>query len=74
MEIDDLKNLSQDELENLLTHKFKALHITNVMEDEIRESGVSAQELQVTRDLILDDIILIQRLLKKLDHDDRRNE
>lgn len=69
MDLDELKELSFDELEKLLTHKFKALHLTNIMEHEIRSSGISQYELQSTRDQILDDILLIQHLLKRPDHD-----
>lgn len=65
MNLDELKSLSASELENLLIHKFKVLHLTNIMEDEIRASGISKRELQATRDQILDDILLIQRLLKE---------
>lgn len=65
MNVDELKNLSPAELENLLLHKFKTLHLTNLMEDEIRASGIGKKELQTTRDQILDDILLIQRLLKE---------
>ena len=65
MDLDELKSLSPAELENLLIHKFKALHVTNIMEDEIRASGISRKDLQATRDQILDDILLIQQLLKK---------
>ena len=65
MSLDELKSLSPAELENLLIHKFKALHVTNIMEDEILATGVSKGELQATRDQILDDILLIQQLIKK---------
>lgn len=66
MDFDDIKNLSLQELENLLANKFKSLHLLNIMEDEILESGLSRYELHATRDQILDDILLIQSLLKKL--------
>ncbi|MBK6933430.1 MAG: hypothetical protein IPH12_22190 [Saprospirales bacterium] len=69
MEFDDIKNLSLPELEILLAAKFKSLHLLNVMEDEILESGISHRELITTRDQILDDILMIQALLKKLNHD-----
>ncbi len=65
MNFDDIKNLSLQELENLLTNKFKSLHLLNIMEEEILSSGISRQELFATRDQILDDILLIQALLKK---------
>ncbi|MBK8920464.1 MAG: hypothetical protein IPM81_03000 [Saprospirales bacterium] len=69
MEFDDIKNLSLPELEILLAAKFKSLHLLNVMEDEILESGISHRELITTRDQILDDILMIQALLKKLNYD-----
>ncbi len=65
MNFDDIKNLSHQELENLIANKFKSLHLLNVMEDEILRSGVSRFELLATRDQILDDILLIQAILKK---------
>lgn len=65
MNFDDIKNLSLQELENLIDNKFKSLNLLNIMEDEILESGLSRYELHVTRDQILDDILLIQSLLKK---------
>lgn len=65
MNFDDIKDLSLQELENLLINKFKSLHLLNIMEEEILSSGISRQELFVTRDQILDDILLIQALLKK---------
>lgn len=66
MDFDDIKDLSLNELENLLTNKFKSLHLLNIMEDEILSSGIGRQELFATRDQILDDILLVQALLKKL--------
>jgi hypothetical protein len=65
MDFDDIKDLSLNELENLLTNKFKSLHLLNIMEDEILSSGINRQELYSTRDQILDDILLIQTLLNK---------
>jgi hypothetical protein len=65
MNYDDIKDLSLQELENLLAHKFKALHLLNIMEDEILESGIARQELYAMRDQILDDILQVQTLLKK---------
>lgn len=65
MNFDDIKNLSHQELENLIANKFKSLHLLNVMEDEILRSGVSRFELLATRDQILDDILLIQAIIKK---------
>jgi len=65
MNFDDIKSLSLQELENLIANKFKSLHLLNIMEDEILESGLSRHELHITRDQILDDILLIQSLLKK---------
>lgn len=64
MNFDDIKDLSLPELENLLINKFKSLHLLNTLEDEILDSGISRQELFATRDQILDDILLIQELLK----------
>lgn len=69
MNFDDIKNLSLQELENLLSNKFKSLHLLNIMEDEILESGLSRHEVMATRDQLLDDILIIQELLKKIKHD-----
>lgn len=69
MNFDDIKDLSLQELENLLTNKFKSLHLLNIMEDEILESGLSRHELMATRDQLLDDILLIQALLKEIKND-----
>lgn len=68
MEINDLINLSQQDLSNLLEAQKKALDLLNVYEAEILQS-VSRRELMDKRDEILDNILLILHLLKMLDND-----
>ena len=66
MKFDDIKNLSLQELENLLAARYLALEVLRRYEKEIlAERGRRVFE-HIINDT-LDDIVLIQSLIKKLD-------